>query len=87
MFIVDTGLSKGGDYTLGITAIHGQDPTQRAVIGERKQRLLRNRIDGIRCSERFDVKDIGGLGVFGAGARPKQALRWSTGTGSFSPAR
>ena len=85
-FIVDAGLGKRGDHAFGIAAILRQDLTQCAVIGERQQRLLGNRIDGVRRSQRLDVKDIGGLGIFGAGARPKQALRRSAGTGSFLPA-
>src|ERR1035437_6100835 len=87
LVIVDAGLGECRDHLFGIAAIERQDLTRCAVIGEREQRLLGNRIDGVRRTERRDVKYIGGVWVFCARARPEQALWLSAGSSGFLPAR
>ena len=81
--IADAGFSKSGDDCLGIASINWQDPIQRSVIGECKQRLFGNCVDRIRRGECLNVEDIRCCGVFSAGTCPEEALRLSPGTRSL----
>ena len=85
--VLDAGRVKRRDHLLGGAAVYRQEMPQCAVSGEGEQRLFANRIDGVRRGERLDVKNIGGVGIFCASARPQETLGLRAGTGGFLPAR
>jgi len=86
-FIINPGPAECGDYLFGIAAVNRKNFTNLAMIGERKQRLFGNRVDGVGCGERLHIEDIRRLRVFRAGTRPQQGLRVSTRTEGAQPAR
>ena len=58
-----------------------------AVVGEGLERALRHGVDGEGRGERLHIKHVGGFGILGAGAGPKQALRAGAGIGGALEAR
>ena len=76
---IDSGVRELRQHLLAVTPVCRQGRADFAVIGESFQCSLGHRVHGEGRSEGLDVKDVGGLGIFGSSAGPKEPLRTRAG--------
>src|SRR5579859_6586652 len=83
----DSGLFKIGHSLVSRGEIGVERTADDTVIAEGVHGGRRNRVDGLRADQLFDIENIAILWIFGAGAGPEQALRMCAASGQSAPAR
>ena len=76
-----------GQLRTGLARIGGQRRGDMAMVAERIHGPGRDRVDGVRPDQAFDIQYVAEFRVLGAGRRPQQPLRHRTLGGQGLPAR
>src|SRR6516165_10062670 len=78
---VNAGARKGAEHLLAIASVRRQRRADFAVLREGLERAIGHSVDREGCRERLHIKYVGGFGILGAGAGPKEALCAGAGVG------